>query len=207
MKYDREPVYGRLHLIENTGNLPNGQPVAASINQGQPIAWAQGVTQRERENYFIDYLCNQEQYLSNQEAQEVLKDFIIKVFNKVYLQQLKQLRLGYKNVTLLQFMQLLRDYFQAEPEGRDEIKRALQENWNTAKHIEHLFDQIKELLEILADMQGNNNYTDDKFIKAMYMSVKCTREFDKDCEKWKKLPVAQHNTKDLCQTYFRDQYK
>ena len=56
-------------------------------------------------------------------------------------------------------------------------------------------------------MNGNNDYTDDEFIKATYIAVKHTREFDKDCEKWKRLPVAQHNTKDLCWTYFRDRYK
>ena len=82
MKDDREPVYGRLHLIDNTGNLPNGRAVVASVNQGQPIA-----------------------------AQEALKDFIIEVFDNIYLWRLKHSRLGYKNVTLLQFMNLLRDDF------------------------------------------------------------------------------------------------
>ena len=109
----------------------------------------------------------------------------------------------YQMIKMLQ-RQSIKDLW---PEERDEIKRALQENWNNAKHIKHLFDQIKELLETLADMQGNNNYMDNKLIKATYMSVKHTKEFDKDCEKLKKLPVAQYNTKDLCQTYFHDQYK
>ena len=145
--------------------------------------------------------------MSDQEAQEALKDFIIKVFDEIYLRRLKHSRLGYKNVTLLQFMNLLRDDFQSQPEERDKIKKALQENSNTAKHIEHLFDQIKDLLETLADMNGNNNYMDDEFIEATYMAVKRTREFNKDCEKWKRLPEAQRNTKDLCRTYFRDQYK
>lgn len=43
----------------------------------------------------------------------------------MYLRRLKKLRLGYKNVILTQFMDLLRDDFPAEPEECDEIKQAL----------------------------------------------------------------------------------
>lgn len=55
---------------------------------------------------------------------------------------------------------------------------------------------------MLADIHGNNNYMAEEFIKATYMAVKRTRQFDKDCQKWKKLSKVQRNTKDLCQTYF-----
>jgi len=40
----REPVYGRLHLMMNTAALPGGQAVLASVDQGQVITWAGGVT-------------------------------------------------------------------------------------------------------------------------------------------------------------------
>ena len=69
-----------------------------------------------------------------------------------------------------------------------------------------MFNRNKELLKTLEYIHGNNNYTDEQFIKAMYMAVKRTRQFNKYFQKWKKVPVAQRNTKDLCQTYFCDWY-
>lgn len=57
--------------------------IVLSVDQGQPIGWAAGVTWQEHENYYIDFLCDQEWYLSNKAAEEALKDFIIEVFNKV----------------------------------------------------------------------------------------------------------------------------
>lgn len=61
MTNDREALYVRLHFIKNTGVLANGMAVVASANQVQPIAWASGVTQQERENCYINFFCDQEQ--------------------------------------------------------------------------------------------------------------------------------------------------
>ena len=206
MKDAREPVHGRLHLIEDTGELPNSTTVLASTDQGQPNAWGSRTSKQQCENYMIRYLRDQENYLSDQAAQEALKAFILELVPEYKLTRLKKKCLVYTNVTLKQFMDLLCDDFPASPEERTNIKLALQEKWNPAEDIAIMFNRNKELLESLADMQGNNTYTDEDLIEYTYMDIKNTGEFNTDCEKWKQLPEDECNTEELCREYFLKRY-
>ena len=47
--------------------------------------------------------------------------------------------------------------FPVSLEEQHEIKAALQEEWNTSKHIIHLFEKNKALLKKLADVNCNAN--------------------------------------------------
>lgn len=80
-----KPMYGCLHLITITSTLPNGLALVVSVNCGTQTPWAIGVTSHKWENYSLNYPHDQEQYLSNQVAQEALKDLIIACTDKVYL--------------------------------------------------------------------------------------------------------------------------
>ena len=80
----REPTYGRMHLVVNTSTLPGRVAVAASTNQGLPVAWTGIVTKIMRENYLLNYFCDQEDYLTDKAAQRCMKAFILKLVLEVY---------------------------------------------------------------------------------------------------------------------------
>ena len=57
MKDQRDPQYGKLHLIEDTSILPNGPPqqVVPSADQGRPIPYTAPTMVRQRQNYLQDF--------------------------------------------------------------------------------------------------------------------------------------------------------
>ena len=60
---------------------------------------------------------------------------------------------------------------------------------------------------MLADMQNNVIYTGEEWIETTYIVIRKTRQFDKDCTRWKRLPVNQRNTEQRMRTYFLDKYE
>ena len=171
----QEPTYRRMHLVVNTATLPGGVAVAASVNQGLPVPWLGIVTNIQQENYLLNYFRDQEDFLTDQASQKCMKKIILKVVPEVYFMQIKHNVVGYKKVTLLQFIQLMEDDFPATPEEQAKIKAALMKKWNPAEHIIHMLECNKKLLEKYNDMLGNAAYTPDKYIQKTYMAIKNTR--------------------------------
>ena len=124
----REPTYGYLHLAMNTLALPGGVAVAASVDQGLPIAWAAGVTNRERQNYINQHNQAQEDFLFDRNAQTCMKNFIIKCIPEVHFKSLKHDFAGYRNVTLRQFLAIMDNDFPATPEEKQAMVDALAED-------------------------------------------------------------------------------
>ena len=67
-----------------------------------------------------------------------LTKFILKCVPKVYFKQLKHVHVGYKNVTLLQFITLLEDNFLVSLEEEDTFREVLSEEWNPTEHIKYV---------------------------------------------------------------------
>lgn len=102
--------------------------------------------------------------------------------------------------------QALRTDFPAAPEEKAAIEKALLEPWDTNGHIAKLFERIQDQLTDLADMSGNPTCAPEQFIHCTHMAVYETRQFDKECSKWKNLPEAQRNTEALCREYFQNKF-
>ena len=113
----RDNLCGRLHLIQDVSLLPGGPAAAVpvTIDQGQPLPYVAPTSYRERENYLIEYYRDQEQFLSDRNAQEALKDFIFDRMDEVCINRLKHPKLGYKLRTLREIVEALRDDFPAAP--------------------------------------------------------------------------------------------
>jgi len=165
MQDNRDPTYGKFHLITNKALavLPNGPPasVVPSTNQGPPTIWNVNIVVRVRENQLLQHAIDQEKWLCDQAAEEACKEFIIFRIDEVYMKPLKNHRTGYKGVNLLQLLDHLTDTYPEDPEERDTIKKSITEPWDTTKHTGYLFNHITKGLETLADMQGNVTYTSE----------------------------------------------
>lgn len=205
---DRDPYYGRLHLIGDTSQLPNGpsSPIPKSTNKGPMGLWSGNTGQQVRENYYIEYYRDQERFLSDHAAEQALKELIMDRIDEVYIRRLRDPHTYYKNVSLKTIVDALKTDYPASPEERREVVKQLEEQWDPNEHIEHLFDRIKDLLEELADMRGTPTYTAEDFVEYTYMSIKMSRQFDKDCEKWKNKPAADRATEAQCRTFFRERF-
>ena len=61
MADDRDVIYGKLHCLENTGQLPHGSlaQVVPSSNQGQLAPFVQPTTNWEQHNYVSTHHENQ----------------------------------------------------------------------------------------------------------------------------------------------------
>jgi len=123
------------------------------------------------------------------------------------MKELKNRQTGYKGITLLQFLDHLTDTHPADSEERDTIKKSITKPWDPTQHIGYLFNHITKGLETLADMQGNVTYTGEEWIETTYMVIRKMRQFDKDCTRWKRLPVNQRNTEQCMRTYFLEKYE
>ena len=129
MKDSRDNTHGRLHLIQDVSLLPGGPAAAVPVatDQGQPAPCVAPTSYRERENYLIHYYRDQEQFLSDRNAQEALKDFIFDRMDEVYINRLKHPKLGYKLRTLREIVEALRTDFPAAPEEKAAVEKDLLE--------------------------------------------------------------------------------
>lgn len=205
----RDPRYGKLHLIKDTSLLPNGPAlqVVQSVDQGQTQPYVAPTTVREMQNYLHDYRRDQEYWLNDQNAKEVVKKFIISRFDEVYFDELKDTRFGYKGVTTRDLIDLLIADFPATPEEQAAVKKLIEADWDPNQHIVKLFLYLKEHLTTLAKMKGAVAYTDDEFVEAVYMAVQKTKQFTKVCAKWKQKPAIDRATEAQARTYFKDAYE
>ena len=66
----RDPLFRKLHLIDDTSQLVGGpaQQVVSSADQGRPIPYVHPTTVRERQNYMHDYREDQEYWLDDENA-------------------------------------------------------------------------------------------------------------------------------------------
>ena len=124
---DRDPIYGKLHLLEDTSQLPNGSAaqVVQSTNQGQLVPFLAPATNRERHNYVNIHNKAQTAWLEDNHANEACMNLIITILDKVYLEELWNKRFGFKGKTLRDFMDLLIDNYPATPEEREAVKALL----------------------------------------------------------------------------------
>ena len=90
MNDQRDAIWGKLHILEDTSILANGPPavIPASVNQGEQIPWVVPITNRQRETYLIEYFKLQNNWLDDQAAQEALKEFILSRIDKIYMREL-----------------------------------------------------------------------------------------------------------------------
>ena len=104
MNDQQNPIWGKLHILQDTSILPNGPAamIPDSTNQSEPNEWSIGFSQRQRETYLIEYFKLQNNWLDVQAAQEALKEFILSRIDEIYMRELYIARIRYKGVTLQQ---------------------------------------------------------------------------------------------------------
>ena len=83
-----------------------------------------------------------------------MKEFILSRVDEVYMRELYTARIGYKGVTLREFVDLLVDNYEATPEDRADVKKLIEAPWDPNQHIVLMFDTLKTNLETLADMKN-----------------------------------------------------
>ena len=205
----RDIQFGKLHLIEDTSQLPNGPAaqVVPSVDRGQPAPYVHPTTIRQRQNYLHQFRRDQEYYLNDKNVEEAMKKFIIGNFDEVYFDELKDDRFGYKGITTRDLLDLLIADYPATPEERAAVRKLIEADWDPNQNIVKLFSYLKKHLTTLAKMQGRATYTNDEFIEAVYMAIVKTKQFTKACVKFQRLPAAQRNTEALVRTYFKDVYE
>ena len=71
------------------------------------------------------YIQDQEDFLSDRNAQVCMKNFIIKCIPEVHFKSLKHSFAGYRNVTLRQFIAIMDNDFPATPEEKQAMVDAL----------------------------------------------------------------------------------
>jgi len=208
----RDPQWGMLWMILNTANaalFPGGPQaqIQPTAHPGDIIPWVQPTTQRDRENYMIGHVRDMERYENELAINEAMKDFILTRVDPVYFDALRRPRIGFKGVTLLQFLAHLATSYPATPEEKAEGRAKLSAPWDPTDHIATLFERIKKTLESLADMYNMATYLPSEFIEATYMAIQRTGEFNRDCEKWKRLPVASRTTEAQIRAFFLEKYE
>ena len=79
MDNERDPIYGKLHTVSNTSQLPGGPAlqVVSSTNQGRLTPYVTPTTTREQHNYVTRHYKNQLYWLKNMNTEEECKKFII----------------------------------------------------------------------------------------------------------------------------------
>ena len=208
--YDaRDPLFGKLHLIDDRSQLVGGpaQQVLPSVDQEQPIPYVAPTIVQERKKYLHDFHEDQENWLDDQNAEESLKNLVISRVNEVYLDELKELRFQYKGKILQDFLDLLINDFQATPEELAAVKKLIKADWNPNQHIIKLFKNLKEHLTTLGEMKNANPYSDEDFIEALYMAVHKSKQSTKACAKWKRKPFVKRSAKAQARSYFKDVYE
>ena len=208
----RDPMWGTLWMILNTANaalFPGGPPaqILPTAHPGDILPWVHPTTARDRENYMIGHVRDMERYENELAINEAMKDFIHTRVDPVYFDALRRPRIGFKGVTLLQFLAHLATSYPATPEEKAKGRAKLLEPWDPNDHIATLFEKIKKTLESLADMYNMATYAPAEFIEATYMAVQRTGEFNRDCEKWKRLPVASRTTEAQIRAFFLEKYE
>ena len=173
MPDERDTIYGKLHLLEDTSQLAGGpdDQVEPSTNQGQMEPFLAATTVRERHNNVMQHNNAQTQWLEDNNANEACKNLVIKIVDKVYLEKLYNERFGFKGKTLRDFMDHFIEKYQATPEERAAVKALIDQPWDTNKHIINLFSQLKKQLTILAEMKNSIPYPEEVFLEALYMAV------------------------------------
>ena len=138
---DRDPIYGKLYLLENISQLPNGPAVQVvpSSNQGQLAPFLAPTTNREQHNHVTIHNDAQTAWLEDNHTNEACENLIITILDRVYLEQLWNKRFGFKGKTLREFMDLLVKTYQATPEERAAVKALIDQPWDPNKHIINLF--------------------------------------------------------------------
>ena len=209
MEDDRDPIYGKLHLVSNTSQLLNGPAlqVVASTNQGRLVAFIPIDTVRQRHNYVTRHHKNQLIWIKDGNTEEACKKLIISVIDSVYLEPLWEPSFKYKGKTLRDFLDLLIDDFQAIPVEQSVVKALIEHAWDPNKHIVKLFFRLKKHLTILGEMKNVTPYPEEDFAEALYMAVQKTKQFAKVCTKWKKKPTGNRATEAQTRAYFKDAYK
>ena len=208
----RDPMWGTLWMILNTANaalFPGGPPaqILPTAHPGDILPWVHPTTARDRENYMIGHVRDMERYENELAINEAMKDFIHTRVDPVYFDALRRPRIGFKGVTLLQFLAHLAASYPATPEEKAKGRAKLLEPWDPTDHIATLFEKIKKTLESLADMYNMATYVPAEFIEATYMAIQRTGEFNRDCEKWKRLPVASRTTEAQIRAFFLEKYE
>jgi len=209
MNDQRDPFWGKLHILQDTSGLVNGPDamIPESTNQFEPDEWQLGFTHRQREIYLHGYFRDQNNFLDDQAAQEALKEFILSRLDEVYMRELYTARIGYKGVELREFIDLLIDNYEATPEDRADVKKLIEAPWDPNQHIVLMFDTLKTNLETLADMKNVVPYPPADYIEAAYMAIQKTKQFAKACTNWKRKPPGDRATENQLRTYFGDKYE
>ena len=119
----RDPMWGTLWMILNTANaalFPGGPPaqIQPTAHPGDIIPWVHPTTARDRENYMIGHVRDIERYENELAINEAMKDFILTRVDPVYFDALRRPRIGFKGVTLLQFLGHLAASYPATPKKR-----------------------------------------------------------------------------------------
>ena len=186
MDNEHDPIYGKLHTVSNTSQLPGGpalQVVRLTI-QGRLTPYVAPTTTREQYNYITKHHKNQFVWLEDMNAEEACKKLIILVINAVYLEPLWEPRFEYKGKTLRNFLDLLIDEFQATPEEQAAVKALIKQAWDPKKHIVKLLSRLKKKqLTILGKMRNIILYPKEDFIEALYMTAQEKKQFPKACTK------------------------
>ena len=102
MLNDRDIIWGKLHLLSNTNQIPGGSAVqiVQFINQGQQLPYVPPTIAQEQQNYLIEYHRDHGPWLDNQASKEALKEFILTRVDEIYLELLYEQRIWYKGKTL-----------------------------------------------------------------------------------------------------------
>ena len=90
MDDERDPIYGKLHIVSNTSQLLGGPAVQVvlSTNQGRLAQYVTPTTTQERHNYVTTHHKNQLMWLEDMNTEEACKKLIISVIDAVYLEPL-----------------------------------------------------------------------------------------------------------------------
>ena len=87
------------------------------------------------------------------------------------MKALKVAKIGYKSVTLLQFIELLTNNYEVTTEERTAVKKIIAEPCGPTHHIKIMYDHVKEGLEALANIKYNVGYQQEEFIETGYMAI------------------------------------
>ena len=90
-------IFGKLHRLEDTRQLPQGPAVQVVplTNQRQLAPFVPPTTNRERHNYVNLHHEAQKAWLEDYHAEEACKNLIITIVDKVYSEELWDEQLGY----------------------------------------------------------------------------------------------------------------
>ena len=172
--------------LEITGDIE----YVAPVNPGDTPAYIEDATQFQIAEANRVHLVNKKAYDVYCDVNLALKKQLLAACPDLFLEAMKQPRIGYGGRTILQLLTHLRtNYSKIEQSQLVENEKLMKTPWHTTEPIEKLFSQLKNTFAIA--QAGNAGTTEITVVRIGYQIIMDTGMFKEDLRDWRKKDAAQ----------------